>query len=76
MDAMGVPGVVGDVVVFLNHKLVKIAIMVEDTDKEGTKEVCTTQVAIKTTAMEWEIMVVIISTMDTKEMSAAILIDS
>ena len=44
MDAPGVLVVVGDVVVILNHKFVQIAIMVEHTDKEGTKEECTTQV--------------------------------
>ena len=44
MDAAGVLVVVGDVVVILNHKFVQIAIMVEHTDKEGTKEECTTQV--------------------------------
>ena len=44
ITASGVLVVVGDVVVILNHKFVQINIMVEHTDKEGTKEVCTTQV--------------------------------
>ncbi len=76
LDAMGVLVVVGDLVVILNHKFVQINIMVEHTDREATKEVCITQVKIKTAGMEQEITVVIITQMDTRKMCAAILIDS